>query len=739
MDLFKVTCVTCRARLSVRDAALIGQIVACPRCGMMVQVTAPKEAIATATSTAGSAVASTATLREVTAPSGGMVEVADVAAAPSATPADPTASTLASAAIFEHAATVLSGGEAALPEGPTGVAVPPPATIPLTPTPPSASSQLGAYKFAAIILGGALAGSALVVGALTWFNRDVDNQSQASIAAASPPRSKVDGPAPSPSSSPHEIAPHLGANSPDDLAAPAANGAEDVDSIPSAPPVFPEGHDEVELTAQPAASQTASANATVESPAAATPEEPAPPAASEVLGAPAADASATHPAGSSGDIEQPRLRIDPLDIDPEGLNLATLYSGEPQDPLAESNLPEQKHRDEHPSAPPAAAAPAPPPAVLQAVRRDAEAGIGAPASTAPLLARKLPHVKITKMPLCQLLDFASQASGIPVSVPPKELRMAGVSAYTTASAEMAEATIEQVLTAALKPLRLEPVIAEEQIILRRIGEDKGRAVDYAVDDLVQNDGEVRRLAQWVELLVAPKSWQSAGGTGSLRVSSKTIHVEHAESVQYDILLLLERYRIARGLTPRSKYPVALIRPSSPTLALAERLKAPAVFSFTEYTPIRAVFAYWQAELGIAVLVDWPALAHERIWPNARIACSIADKPWDEAMDEVLGTLGLGWRAIDDRTVQITTLARVQDEQVVEVYRVGSETAIDAAELESRLQQAKDEVEQNEGSSEAVPAFVAYDEAAHVLLVRQPASAHRRMVSALREMFDYADR
>ena len=41
MDPFKVTCVSCRAVLTVRKESMIGQIIACPRCNMMVQVMAP--------------------------------------------------------------------------------------------------------------------------------------------------------------------------------------------------------------------------------------------------------------------------------------------------------------------------------------------------------------------------------------------------------------------------------------------------------------------------------------------------------------------------------------------------------------------------------------------------------------------------------------------------------------------------------------------------------------------------
>ncbi len=42
MDLFSLTCTTCKSRLKVRDEAVIGQILACPKCGGMVMVKPPE-------------------------------------------------------------------------------------------------------------------------------------------------------------------------------------------------------------------------------------------------------------------------------------------------------------------------------------------------------------------------------------------------------------------------------------------------------------------------------------------------------------------------------------------------------------------------------------------------------------------------------------------------------------------------------------------------------------------------
>ncbi|RIK70986.1 MAG: hypothetical protein DCC67_20530 [Planctomycetota bacterium] len=488
----------------------------------------------------------------------------------------------------------------------------------------------------------------------------------------------------------------------------------------------------------PAAPSADSAASRAGKEALASPSPPpaAPAAATSTATAPAAAAAAGASAESSPP-DAPRLRIDPLELDPEGLSLATIYAAAPLDPLAASRLPGKQSAEDSavPAEDDAAAAPSALPPPVPTVRRDAEAGAGAPSATEALLARKLPGVSVAKLPLGRLIDFAGQASGLPVSVAPSELRMAGVSAATPASAKMENVTIVKFLGEALKPLRLEPIVAEQQIVLRRAGVDKRRSVDYAVADLAGSDADVQQLAAWIRQLVAPESWQSANA-GAMAVIGKTIRVEHLESVHYDILVLLERMRIARGLRTLSKYPASLVAPASPTLAVAQRLAGPAAFTFTQYAPLDEVFRYWQAELDMAVLVDWPALTEARLWPNARIACSVAGKPWNEALDEVLGPLGLAWRAIDGRTLQITTAVKARSEPVVEVFTLAAGGPIDAAAITSRIEAASPSSSGDDATSAPV---VAIDAANRVLAVRQPTDGHRRTVASLADLLARPDR
>ena len=41
MEPFRITCITCQSKLVVRDPALVGSIMSCPKCSSMVQVVLP--------------------------------------------------------------------------------------------------------------------------------------------------------------------------------------------------------------------------------------------------------------------------------------------------------------------------------------------------------------------------------------------------------------------------------------------------------------------------------------------------------------------------------------------------------------------------------------------------------------------------------------------------------------------------------------------------------------------------
>ncbi|BBO34060.1 hypothetical protein PLANPX_3672 [Lacipirellula parvula] len=737
---------------------MIGQIIACPRCNMMVQVMAPAGYVpsapaAAAPSPAATAPTTTPTIATHTAdaptatpptasPTARPAKTAAAAAAvattmfdasdaladvPAATPAvqtAPPATSTVVASTFDDAVDAFSdppsaGATSSIIESAANIpsasaTAPPPAPTTLPPTP----SLWSHVKFPAMVAGGGLAGAAVMVGALSLIMGSADD-----------PTRTLAPPAPVATTQPNGIPANPTAIAATEPVAPADPATVEPAPITDEqqPPVEPAAaaQTEVALADDPfAASPAAPADNQL---AANVPAVPAPAESAEPAAAPADEAATAEPEAEK-EKDEPRLRIDPLDIDPEGLSLSTLRSGPPKNPIEESQLPEQEsaalsvNSDDAAGAdqPAAEAPPAP-----DAVRRDQQAGAPTAESVAVLLERKTPQLKINNMPLCRLLDLSVQMSGIPISVAPEQLQLAAVSAGQPATAAVEDATILDFLAAALKPLRLQPVVVNDQIILIRGGNNPRRDVTYAVDDLAGDEQAIAQLAENIQKLVAPDTWQAAGGTGTLAVDGKQLKVSAGEAVQYDILLLLERSRAALEKPARSKYPSALIGGVAPAVALQERLGAPATFTFSQYTPLREIFRHWQEEMQVAVLVDWPALADVRLWPNTRIACSSSGTPWEAALDKVLEPLGLAWRPVDKRTIEITSLDKAAAEPMIAVYRLTADQLGTVEELEQHLKTFAESAGVN------APGVANVVDSEHsLLLARQPALVQREIAAWL---------
>jgi len=415
---------------------------------------------------------------------------------------------------------------------------------------------------------------------------------------------------------------------------------------------------------------------------------------------------------SAEEVPKVALRFDPLDFDPENLDLGAINRADtkatvkppveakalPDGPVATKELP----------------------STLPSVRRDMQQTV-TPAVAEEKLSQKFPALKIKKMALGDFLRFVSRMAAVPVSIAPEELQMAGITARREVSLDVKEANLNEALRNVLGPLHLEHVVEGPLVRVVRKGGSKLREVTYPLDDL-SSTASVEEVAEWVEQLVAPTEWQAVGGEGKLQLLASSLKIKQTQRVQYELLIFLERLRLANELLPRSRFPIKQLSSKPAHMMLASRLEAPTVFTFSRFTALQEIVRHWQAELGVPVIVDWPALAEADLWPQSRIICSIDNQPWHVALSEVLAPLGLGWRATAGEMLEITTSQKVQTQPVLELYTLSQAPDTGADRLLAELTSvAKVQTSDADGVG---PTAVEYDSSSHVLFVLQPASAQR---------------
>ncbi len=421
--------------------------------------------------------------------------------------------------------------------------------------------------------------------------------------------------------------------------------------------------------------------------------------------------------------------FDPLEFDPEQLDLAQLQSGndslapklaEPKTTVAEveqdSNLLETEVEPAAIGSQVVRVVAKPLPEEEQFQKDDWD--------IASRLALQLPKFSVRRMPLVAFLNLVAQMADVPISIEPKQLQMARISPQTEVSLDVTDLSLDAMLIHALKPLRLQHSVQDKQIILRCMLTETTGEKDFSVEDLVNRETTLEDLAGWVRQLIAPEQWQTAGGEGTLKVLPKSLRIHQSKSVQLQVLIFLEQLRLARGIPPRSRYPVEQLPRQAAYAVLADQLAVPTTFTFSQATPLDEVFRHWQRESKLVLLIDWPALAQVQLRPKTQIVCAIVQQPWQEALDQILDPLGLAWRAVSAEAIEITSVEKDHQQPQLQLYCLQPSAPKNNSDLPKKIRAllSKDSVD----DSSAAANTVIYDPTGQVLAILAPAAGHRHI-------------
>jgi hypothetical protein len=310
-----------------------------------------------------------------------------------------------------------------------------------------------------------------------------------------------------------------------------------------------------------------------------------------------------------------------------------------------------------------------------------------PRAVASQLALPINSLSMRAVPLMKIVDTLSDMSGVPITLDPAALELTGGSPRREATMDAKDTTIERLFRNVLSQQRLDFVEQDGRLIVVSPTADTQRPRDYDVADLlIAGETNAARLAGRILRFIAPESWEAVGGVGTIAVNGTTLHVEQTDRVHIGILLFCERLRVARGLAPKSRYPVERLVADSPYGRLAAKLNQPTTFTFVPWTRLADVVRDWRERSGVTMLVDWQALAQVELGPSSPVSCSALQRTWEDALDGILAPLGLSWWAVDGDTIQITSRTAVERMRRVEFFaipqKLREQFAGDAALVES---------------------------------------------------------
>jgi hypothetical protein len=369
-----------------------------------------------------------------------------------------------------------------------------------------------------------------------------------------------------------------------------------------------------------------------------------------------------------------------------------------------------------------------PTATLQT--EDRAGGVSHPIDVRARLADSVRQIDFDAIELADLIDLLVEMTRLPITLDLDALERRGLRATALVSIHLSDTTVAEILAEALTQHGLHYSADDRQVVVTDSRTARA-VVRYRVADLVQGDSPaarsagLERLAKEIQTLVAPATWQSAGGRGTIRVQEDLLEIDQSRAVLYQILVFCEKLRLARGLPLRSRFPASRFPLASRTAQVRDKLDRPVTITFIQPTPLPEVAQYVHHVTGLTIAIDWRRLLPEGIAPSAEITCGVTDKPLEESLSALLSPLGLGWRVVNADSIQLVTQADAEGRLEVEFYPVGDDVQA-AGQSRPLVDRLRKEVSSNSWTGTGGKGVAVYDPPSGHLIVLQTQPIQRQV-------------
>ncbi len=280
----------------------------------------------------------------------------------------------------------------------------------------------------------------------------------------------------------------------------------------------------------------------------------------------------------------------------------------------------------------------------------------------------IPEIQFENMPLNDFLRFVANLSTIPITLIPDALRWSDVAADTPVSAHQKETTTRRLLEDVVESQGLALRLAGDQLLitLPEAGVHRQRV---AVADLAASPPEMTALQNDITRLVAPESWQTAGGLGRIAVDADELVVQQSSAAHRQVIEFLEKLRLARGLSPSTDVGGPKSNLASRTARCRDALQARITLNFFQPTPLDVVIDRLAKSAKCHLLIDWQALTGAGWNADTQVTLTITNTPLVDALNELLTPRGLAHRCVDSGLLQVTTADKLHRNSEFEIYPV----------------------------------------------------------------------
>ncbi len=286
------------------------------------------------------------------------------------------------------------------------------------------------------------------------------------------------------------------------------------------------------------------------------------------------------------------------------------------------------------------------------------------------LTEVFPEIRIDQMSLIQFARLVNRLTSIPVQLDAGAVMNGQIDPRQMVGVHSTDATADAILRAALEPIDLTyRVSPDDRVIIIAAQDDAGLIQsEYEVDPQLGFQGErTALLMEMIQLTIEPGSWNVNGGEAIIEHAADKLLVNQTPNNHRDLGRFLNLLNAAAALKQNPGDETArqqLASRVSRTRLIGEVSSA---FELLQRQPVADVLNQIERNDGITVLVDWSALGPLGWHPGTEI-------PWPSKGQDVLTTLndiaasmGLVVRSLAENTLEITTRDQWHNSAYLEIY------------------------------------------------------------------------
>lgn len=302
------------------------------------------------------------------------------------------------------------------------------------------------------------------------------------------------------------------------------------------------------------------------------------------------------------------------------------------------------------------------------------------------------QIEFVDVRLVDFVYFLSDFSTLPITIDPEAVFFAGKSPATKLQVKLTDTTVQQTLHEVLAKKGLELLVRDDHLVItaKMNQEDRSRRIEYPTEDLLNSQFPAQEdLARWLRTLVAPTTWQDQNESGTIEILQQGLAINQPATIQWQVLQLFDKLRLARGGTPRSPYSAKRFVLSSRSAQVHGKLSQLVTLNYFQPARLTEILQRLSTETGVYFLVDWLHLDAAGWWPDSQTTFQADQQTLRESLEAFLSPKGLAFRIVDGKTLQITTELFLQRRYELEFYDLSklSDQNQDSQELLVDLQES----------------------------------------------------